>query len=114
VPVRPFWTTRLVRARDVQDLDVVRIDGRWREVMDAFKHGDAPEAHFGENSRLTKDVRAVIDRADSMWTAVRFVAEEECTGSEIVTRVKALLWCTLLEVQVQQNPLATRPTGAAA
>ncbi|GLF98206.1 hypothetical protein [Streptomyces yaizuensis] len=107
---RPYWTTRLVRACDVQEGDVVLIAGRWREVVDVYNSGDDPKSDLGQDSHAALEIRKVIDRANSVWTAVRFVTEEQCSGLEISTRVEALLWCTLVEVQVE----APEPRGGQA
>ncbi|MFE2640116.1 hypothetical protein ACFXKF_36130 [Streptomyces scopuliridis] len=73
--------------------------------MDVYNAGDDPERDFGEDSDIAQDIRAVLDRADNVWTALRFVAEEKCSGSDIETQVEAVLWCTLLEVQVRDAAL---------
>lgn len=36
-----------------------------------------------------------------LWTALRFVDEDTYSGADIETRVQGLLWCSLLEVQVE-------------
>ncbi|MFI1189277.1 hypothetical protein [Streptomyces californicus] len=99
LPDRPSWNVRLVRARDVQERDVIRLDGRWREVMDVYNNGDDPALQFGRDSTISHEIQAVLDRADDVWTALRFVVEEKCSGAEIETKVVGLFWCALLEVQ---------------
>ncbi len=103
LPDRPFWNIRLVRARDVQERDVIRLDGRWREVMDVYNNGYDPALQFGRDSAIAHEIQAVLDRADDVWTALRFVAEEKCSGAEIETQIVGVLWCSLLEVQVEEH-----------
>ncbi|MET8605721.1 hypothetical protein ABZV92_19480 [Streptomyces rubiginosohelvolus] len=98
---RSFWDVRLVRADDVRAQDVVRLDGRWREVMDVYNDGDDPALDFGRDSSITHEIQSVLNRAHGVWTALRFVDEEKCSGADIETRVAGLLWCSLLEVQVE-------------
>jgi hypothetical protein len=104
-----FYTSKQVRVCDLRTLYqaiknewlVIRIDGRWREVLNVW---DRPEQYEIE---LFPDELAQVERhldtVTEIYVAVRYLLEEESADDHLENRLVFLRWRDLVEVQVPEE-----------
>lgn len=76
---RPTYTTEWVRAEDVRNADVFKIDGTWSWVSDVYGERDLDGAadEFGKDSdeyrKIASIVSTVPENGEGVYVAVRYL-----------------------------------------
>lgn len=98
-----YTRTLTARARDLNENDVVKIDGTWRLIMDIHKSAEDAEAHFGNGIENYPEMRQAADEAFGRWEGdylvIRFVNQERSTPDTAEDVVRVLFSWDLVEVQ---------------
>ena len=103
-----FYTTKQVRVCDLPKLYraisnewlVIRIDGKWREVLDVWEDPEDAEHYPADQLRLAEQY---LDTVTHLHIGVRYLVEEKSTGSDLEDALAFLRWRDLIEVQAPED-----------
>ncbi|MFD8774500.1 hypothetical protein [Streptomyces sp. NPDC059916] len=101
---RETWSVETIRAVDVVANDEVMINGRWREVLDAWGDDDDPALQFGEDHPYTAQILAKCGRLSPTYMAFRLADDEQSTFDEVVDELIFVRCRDLVNVQRKDEP----------
>jgi len=116
-----------VRARDLPAVNVtlhnqaatgvliVKINGQWREVLEAWGSDDAEAArsHYGEGSEYGDEAYDKLE-GTNLWVAARVLVEETSNVLEVEDAMHYWRYAELVDVQVLHSDITTataKPNG---
>ena len=108
-------TTTIVQARadDLEDGDVVSIDGRWRIIMDVCRNREDAGRQYGAEDNWHPGLRGALEAIEQRWEGdyviVRYVVQEKSTGTEVEDGVTWMDSSALLNVQVSTETARKAP-----
>jgi hypothetical protein len=98
---RTLWSIGLIRAQEIRDADVIKVDGQWRWVFDAWTAGDDPASVFGGDSETARMLNErCCDWSSNIWVGVRYLNAATSTPDEVDDAWAFLPADDLVEVQV--------------
>ena len=102
-------TIAQARATDLDDLDVVLIDGKWRPLLGIYREAGDVEAEFDQvyleraYPELKKAVDAIEQHWDGDYVILRYVVQEKSAPGEVEDGIKVADALSLFDVQVRDE-----------
>lgn len=95
-PQRTFYITGHIRATDLKERDVARIDGHWRFVYGLYQTPEDVPDGYG----LPQDVLDEFDAAAENTVLAHLLDDEASSAGEVVHIAKVYVEYDLVEIQI--------------